>query len=162
MYNLYDKIKGAKNFSLLELIKSDTAMRRNIGNLPKDEWAWNNLMDLAVNCLQPIRDEFGPIKVTSGYRSPELCLVIGSFIYSNHVYGLAADIEPFHNNIQLIDILNWIYNNLEYKELIAEHFPGGWIHIAYQKNNNKKILKLKDMKHDYKIVDIDYINKIYK
>jgi len=71
---------------------------------------------------------------------------------------LAADIEPFYNNIELIDILNWIHNNLEYKELIAEYFPAGWIHISYQKGNNKKILKLKDRYNNYAVVDIDYIN----
>jgi hypothetical protein len=162
MQNLYEKIDGAKNFSFLELIKSDTAIRLGMNNIPKDDNIWKNLKNLAVNCLQPIRDNFGPIKINSGYRSPELCIRIGSSVNSNHTKGEAADIEPFNDNIKLIDILNWIYKNLEFRELIAEYFLEGWIHIAYRENGNDKILKLKDKNHNYAKVTIDYINKLYK
>lgn len=164
MRNLYNKIDGAKNFSYLELIRSDTAMRLGMNNLPKYDNVWTNLKDLATNCLQPIRDQFGSIKINSGYRSPELCLLVGSSVNSNHTRGEAADLEPFHNNIKLIDVINWAYNNLEFRELIAEYFPGGWVHIAYRKirGGNNKTLKLKDRNHHYSRVTIDYINKLYK
>ena len=81
MYNLYNKIDGAKNFSYLELIRSDTAMRLGINNLPRNEKMWTSIRELAINCLQPIRDHFGPIKINSGYRSPELCVLIGSSVF---------------------------------------------------------------------------------
>jgi lysine/ornithine N-monooxygenase len=50
---------------------------------------------------------------------------------------------------------------LEYKELICEYFPDGWVHVAYEHGNNKKQLKLKDLHHSYDLVSIDYINSIY-
>ena len=163
MINIYSKIPNAKNFTYLELIESTTALRLGINNIPPNDGIWKNLELLAVNSLQPIRNRFGPIRVTSGYRSTSLCIAIRSSINSNHTRGQAADIEPFHNSaIKLIDILNWIHDNLEYRELIAEYFPAGWIHITYRKGGNKKILKLKDRNHHYKRVSIDYINNIYR
>ena len=164
MINIYNKIKNAPNFTLWEFIKSDTAIRLGINNFPQENYIWNNIKDLAVNCLQPIRDHFNtPIKINSGYRCQLLNTTIGSSKTSNHVFGFAADIESFYNDVKLIDILNWIYENINFKELIAEHFDQqGWIHIAYQENNNIKQLKLKDRNHHYKRVSIDYINNIYR
>jgi len=163
MINLYSKIPNAKNFTYLELIESATALRLGISNLPPNDGIWKNLELLVVNNLQPIRNHFGPIKVTSGYRSPALCIAINSNIYSNHTRGQAADIKPFYSSsVKLIDILNWIHENLEYRELILEYPPSGWIHICYRENGNDKKLKLKDKNHNYSRVDIDYINNIYR
>jgi len=162
MINLYNKIEGALDFTLWEFIKSSVATRLNIDNLPKENYIWTNLKDLAINCLQPIRDQFNiPIRILSGYRCELLNIAVGSSKNSNHCFGLVADIEPVSYDIKLISILDWIFKNLEFKELIAEYFPGGWIHIAYQKEYNKKVLKLKDKNHHYSKVDINYINKIY-
>ena len=45
--------------------------------------------------LQAIRDEFGaPIKVNSGYRSPEHNKKVGGVRNSQHVEALAADLVP--------------------------------------------------------------------
>lgn len=163
MINLYNRIENAPNFTLWEFIKSDTAIRLGIDNFPRDDYIWENLKNLTVNCLQSIRNQFGPIIINSGYRCPLLNIAIGGSKTSNHMSGIAADIDPFHNDVKLIDILNWIHDNLEYKELVAEYFDKqGWIHIAHQKGNNKKILKLKDRYNNYTVVDIDYINKSYK
>lgn len=162
MKNLNEKIVGAENFTYDELIRSTTAIRLGINNIPKSDIIWKNLEKLAVNCLQPIRNQFGPIRITSGYRTPELCLKIGSQTTSNHTMGFAADIEPYDVSIKLIDIINWIYNNLKWKELIAEHFPQGWVHIAYADNIYTTSIKLKDANHNYNQVSIDYLNKLYK
>lgn len=161
MYNLNEKISN--NFFYYEFFKSSTALRLNINNIPKQNTIWENIKNLTINCLQPIRNQFGPIRILSGYRSPELNQVVGGSLHSNHMFGLAADIEPIYSNVKLINVLNWIYDNLNYKELIAEYFPNGWIHLAFENNNdNNKELKLKDKKHNYSIVDINYINNIYK
>lgn len=161
MINLYSKIPNAKNFTYKELIKSDTALRLGIDNIPPTN-IWRSIELLAANCLQPIREKFGPIKINSGYRSIPLCLAVGSSIYSNHTRGEAADLEPFYSDIKLIDVLNWIYDNLEFRELIAEYFPMGWIHISFRENGNDKILKLKDKNHNYERVNMDYINNLYR
>jgi len=161
MINLYNKIENAPNFTFWEFIKSDTSMRLNIDNFPQEDYIWDNIKNLA-KYIQLIRNNFGPIKILSGYRCPLLNATIGGSKNSNHCFGLAIDIEPINYEIKLIDILNWTYNNINFKELILEYPPGGWIHISYQKDNNKKILKLKDRYNNYTVVDINYINKSYK
>ena len=65
-------MKLTRNFSLSELIKSDTAIRLGIDNNPNADQI-EKLKALCENILQPVRDHFGRVKVTSGFRSPELC-----------------------------------------------------------------------------------------
>ena len=67
----------SRNFSLQELIKSDTAIRKGINNNPNSGQI-EKLKALCENILQPVRDHFGRVKVTSGFRSVDLCLAIGS------------------------------------------------------------------------------------
>ena len=67
----------SRNFSLQELTKSDTAIRKGIDNNPNADQI-EKLKGLCENILQPVRDHFGRVKVTSGYRSVDLCMAIGS------------------------------------------------------------------------------------
>ncbi len=158
--NLYEKIPGAPNFKYYELIESDTATRKNISNIPGEK-EWLKLEQVMKYILQPVRDKFGPIKITSGYRSPELCLAIGSTINSNHTRGEAIDFKPFFSNVRMIDIIEFIVTELEYRELIAEYFPYGWIHVAFRMGGNNRILKLKSNTHNYEIVTLDKLKELY-
>jgi hypothetical protein len=123
----------SRNFSLQELIKSDTAIRKGIDNNPNADQV-EKLKALCENILQPVRDHFGRVKVTSGFRSPELCQAIGSSLTSQHSKAEAADFECIGtDNAELAD---WIYKNLEIDQLILEFYtPGepnsGWIHASY-------------------------------
>jgi uncharacterized protein YcbK (DUF882 family) len=143
----------SKNFHLRELIRSDYASRRGIDNTPSSI-VINNLSLLAGNILQPIRDKFGVVIVNSGYRSPQLNTAIGGSKTSDHVLGLAADIEvPDLSNYMLA---KWCEQNLKFKQLILEFYtPGdtnsGWVHISYGskqqvltavKENGKTIYKI--------------------
>ena len=65
----------SRNFTLQELIKSDTAIRKGIDNNPNSDQV-EKLKALCENVLQPVRDHFGRVKVTSGFRSSELCVAI--------------------------------------------------------------------------------------
>lgn len=47
--------KLTTNFSLSEFIKSPTALRLGIDNIPNEEII-DNLIDLCVNILQPLRE----------------------------------------------------------------------------------------------------------
>jgi zinc D-Ala-D-Ala carboxypeptidase len=82
----------SRNFTLQELIKSDTAVRKGINNNP-NAGQIEKLKDLCENILQPVRDHFGRVKVTSGFRSEDLCLAIGSSRNSQHAKAEAADFE---------------------------------------------------------------------
>ena len=123
----------SQNFSLRELTKSQTAERKGISNEPSEEHI-ENLKLLCENILQPVRDHFGRVKVTSGYRSPELCTAIGSSVNSQHAKAEAADFECL--GVDNAELSDWIKNNLDYDQLILEYYtPGepnsGWIHCSY-------------------------------
>lgn len=177
MINLEAKIPGAPNFKYKEFIKSDTAIRKGIANIPNEEQL-KSIELLAKNVLQPIRDRFGSIRITSGFRSPELCIAVGSFkrddngnpaldangniiVTSNHARGEASDIEPVDSSIKMIDMVDFIYHNLDFRTLIMEYFPDGWIHVDYREGGNSKKLKLKDATHDYENVTLGYALGIY-
>ena len=129
-----------KNFSLAELTKSDTALRLNLENEP-DEAQLAALKDLAENILQPIRDHFGPTKVNSALRTLPVNRAIGSSDNSDHVKGMAADVEV--PGVANADLAQWIVDNLEFRQVILEFYtPGvpdsGWVHVAYNPADNKK------------------------
>ena len=122
-----------RNFTLSELTKSDTAIRKGINNNPNAEQI-EKLKALCENILQPVRDHFGRVKITSGFRSVELCMAIGSSANSQHAKAEAADFEcPGVDNAELAD---WIHRELPYDQLILEFYtPGepnsGWIHCSW-------------------------------
>jgi len=159
-YSEAKTIKLSKNFNLGEFLYSSTALRKNIPNdMPRDYLP--RIKFLVDTIIQPVRDKFGPIKINSGYRSVDLCLAIGSTAHSNHAYGFAADIVAYDKNVTLYDILEYIEKNLDYKELIGEYFPTGWVHVAAEENNNKKELKLKDKTHNYTHVSLEEIKNSF-
>ena len=122
-----------RNFTLSELIKSDTAIRKGINNNPNAEQI-EKLKTLCEKILQPVRDHFGRVKITSGYRSPELCHAIGSSVNSQHARAEAADFEVV--GVDNCDLADWIKRELPYDQLILEFYtPGepnsGWIHCSW-------------------------------
>jgi uncharacterized protein YcbK (DUF882 family) len=46
-----------------------------------------------VNVLQKIRNHFGKVTITSAYRTPTKNKAVGGTVYSQHLYGRAADIK---------------------------------------------------------------------
>ena len=130
----------SKNFSLLELTKSQTAERRGIDNKPTAEHI-ENMVALCENILQPVRDQYGSFIVSSGYRCPELCIAIGSSKDSQHAQGQAADFEVA--GVDNYELALWIKDNLDFDQLILECYTGGnsgWIHCSYVENGRKETL----------------------
>jgi len=130
-----------KNFSLIELTKSQTAERKGIDNIPSAEHQ-ENLKSLCEMILQPIREHFDcVVSVSSGYRSPELCVAIGSSTKSQHARGEAADFEIF--GVSNKDLADYIDENLDYDQLILEYWKesdpnSGWVHCSYTNGSNRK------------------------
>lgn len=130
-----------KNFSLAELVKSETALRKDLDNTPSPETV-KNLQTLATKVLQPISDHYQRgVKVNSGYRSPEVNASVGGSRTSDHCQGQAADIEI--SGIANAELAAWIVANLEFTQVILEFYtPGvpdsGWVHVSYNPQNLKK------------------------
>jgi len=131
----------SKNFSLTELTKSQTAIRKGINNTPSPTHQ-ENLKSLCTHVLQPVRDHFSRVvSVSSGYRSEALCLAIGSKTTSQHAKGEAADFEIYGlSNKELADYIN---KNLDYDQLILEYWKeedpnSGWVHCSYRDGDNRK------------------------
>jgi len=133
-------MKISRNFNLQELIKSDTAVRKGIDNNPNSDQI-EKLKLLCDNILQPVRDHFGPVVVTSCYRSPELSVAIGSSVNSQHCDAEAVDFEcPGVDNAELCD---WIYKNLNFDQMILEFYKkgepsSGWCHCSYIEDKPRK------------------------
>ena len=130
-----------KNFTLAELIKSETALRREMDNTPAENEI-DNLRTLCEKVLQPVRDHYGKgVKVNSGFRHPEVNAAVGGSKTSDHCFGMAADIEiPGVPNHELAE---WIQNNLEFTQLILEFYTrgipdSGWVHVSYNPADLKK------------------------
>jgi zinc D-Ala-D-Ala carboxypeptidase len=134
-------MKLTENFSLVELTKSQTAERKGINNTPSTEHQ-ENLKRLCESILQRVRDHFERVvSVSSGYRSEELCLAIGSKTTSQHAKGEAADFEIY--GVSNKELADWINENLTYDQLILEYWKesdpnSGWVHCSFSLNGNRK------------------------
>ena len=130
-----------REVSLKELLFSETATRLGIDNTPTDQ-VLINLQTLIYEVIQPIINQFGDIKITSGYRSPELCKAIGSSATSQHCLGQAVDCEVL--GVPNKDLADWVVNHLEFDQCILEFWKpeeanSGWVHCSYNKANNRKM-----------------------
>jgi hypothetical protein len=115
----------SKNFTIDQLIFSETAQRLNIPNYPNQQQI-DNLKALCVNLLEPFYaiDKF---RISSGYRCPDLNKAIGSSITSHHTKGMAADCVPVKYSTR--DFLGIIKNKkLQFTQCILEF---GWVHLSY-------------------------------
>ena len=134
----------SRNFSLQELIKSDTAIRKGINNNPSPQQI-ENLKALAVNILQPVRSHYDkPLIISSGFRCAQLCVEIGSSVNSQHVADDSAAAADFEiPGVDNRDLARWIRDNLEVDQGILEFYKdgeptSGWIHCSYSRNKNRQ------------------------
>lgn len=136
----------SKNLSLAEVIRSETAKRRGVSNMPTDAHIANFKL-LAEKVFQPIRDHFGvPIHISSGYRSAALNKAIGGAVSSQHCTGEAIDIDMDGTSVTNAQIFNYIKDNLEFDQLIWEFGTDtnpDWVHVSYESTGKqrKQILK---------------------
>ena len=130
-----------REVSLKELLFSETATRLGIDNTPTDQ-ILINLQTLIYEVITPIVNQFGDIKITSGYRSPALCKAIGSSERSQHTTGMAVDCDVL--GVPNKELADWIVNHLEFDQCILEFWKpeeinSGWVHVSYNKAGNRKM-----------------------
>ena len=145
-------VRVSKNFTIEELTASTTAIRNGLSNKPPKK-ALIAITTLAQKVLQPVRDRFGPVKVNSCYRTPEVNALIGGSKTSSHccseddhgnVYKSAADIEVFDVEVSNLELAMWIRDNLKFSQLILEFYReskgphSGWVHVSYDLTGNNE------------------------
>jgi len=132
--------KFSEHFTVHEMVRSETAARKGIDNIPPAALI-PKLQKLCADILEPVRARFGkPFRPNSGYRSPELNTAVGGSARSQHCLAEAVDIEIA--GVSNFELAAWVKENLAFDKLILECYtPGlpnsGWVHVSYRENNNR-------------------------
>jgi len=130
-------MKLSEHLDLSEVIRSESAKRKGISNMPTAEHI-ENFKLLAEKVFQPIREHFRcPIHISSGYRSKELNAAIGGSLTSQHCSGEAIDIDMdgTPNGVTNRMVFDYIKDNLEFDQLIYEFGDSNnpdWVHVSYE------------------------------
>ena len=131
----------SKNLALAEVIRSETAKRKGISNMPTPQHI-ENFKKLAENVFQPIREHFGvPIHISSGYRSKALNTVVGGSLSSQHCSGEAIDIDMDGTSITNKQIFDFIKENLNFDQMIWEFGTDtnpDWVHVSYESSGKQR------------------------
>lgn len=155
-----------KYISEKEATRSITAARLGIDNTP-DAKALERMQYVAAQ-FDKIREHFNKtIGIASFYRCPALNKAVGGSPSSFHKIGAAIDIDAdIFKGLTNRDIFKFIYQNLEWSELIYE-FPdpelkdAEWIHYALVKGSKTKQVKVTFGGGKYRFLTKEEIEKIF-
>ena len=134
------------NFSLEQLIYSETAERERIDNTPAAE-IMDNLLLLAQG-LEQVRLLTGfQLDISSGYRCPELNARVGGANTSQHTRGQAADFtcDEFGPPLDLVRAIR--DSDIDFDQCILEY--ARWVHISFSAAPRGKVLTIYDPKEGY-------------
>jgi zinc D-Ala-D-Ala carboxypeptidase len=149
----------SKHITYKEAVRSNTALRLNINNIPND-YEISNMVGIASNVFEPLREYVGgPIKINSMFRSEALNRAIGGSSRSQHCQGRAIDLDDTFGHKTNAEMFNYIKNNLNFDQLIWEFGDDtnpDWIHVSFVSNdeNRGRVLQAKIIngKKTYKII----------
>lgn len=128
------------NFTLEELCNTQTRLRNAPTAIVKER-----LRALCLDVLQPLRDHFGAVIVTSGYRCPAVNRAVGGAAGSQHTRGEAADLQCD----RIAEAFEWLRLNVHFDQLIWEKGDDRrplWIHVSHviDKPERGQVLRLKN------------------
>ena len=151
----------SEHISLKEALRSNTAKRLGIDNMPNNE-TLITMQITAQHVFEPLRNHFNePIYISSFYRSPELNTAIGGSTKSQHCKGEAIDIDDVYSKATNADFFNYIKDRLDFDQLIWEFGDDDqpdWVHVSYSIGNNRRRI-LKALKQNGKTIYIDITNE---
>jgi len=133
-------MKISDHVSLKESVRSNTAERLGINNMPDNE-TLITMQITAQHIFEPLRNKFNePIYISSFYRSPELNTAIGGSETSQHCLGEAIDIDDVYSKATNADFFHYINDHLEFDQLIWEFGDDespSWVHVSYSLSKNR-------------------------
>ncbi len=136
-------MKLSEHLDLSEVVRSESAKRKGISNMPTPEHI-ANFKILAEKVFEPIRIHFRcPIIISSGYRSKELNQAIGGSSTSQHCTAEAIDIDMdgTPNGVTNRMVFDYIKDNLEFDQLIYEFGNSenpDWVHVSYESTGKQR------------------------
>lgn len=131
-----EETRLSRHFTLEELTFSQTAIRKGIDNTPSLEKV-AHLTRLAC-CMEQVRALLGgPIRITSGYRSPALNAAVGGAKTSAHMAGYAADFvcPSFGSPLEIVKAI--AASSIKFDQCIQE---GTWVHISFDPDMRREVL----------------------
>jgi len=154
-------MKISDHISMKEALRSNTAQRLGIDNMPDND-TLVTMQITAQHIFEPLRNHFNePIYISSFYRSPELNKAIGGSAKSQHCKGEAIDIDDVYSKASNADFFNYIKDKLEFDQLIWEFGDNenpAWVHVSYSLGKNRMRI-LKAIKENGKTKYIDITNE---
>lgn len=131
-----------KYFKLKEFVESNTAKSLHIDNTPSKE-VIEHINELVDNLLDPLREAWAKetdapeIRVTSGYRCPELNKAVGGVTTSLHQSGYAADLVPMNGKTkEFIKFCQTWIKDKGFDQCINEY--DRWCHIGYKNSKGQQ------------------------
>ena len=139
------------NFTIAEMVQSNTADRLKISNNPPASIRVH--LTETITLLECIRAEWEEyceryslgtpaIRISSGYRSPELNKAVGGVKTSAHVEGYAADLQPVNGNqdeFEKFFATEFSHMGYAYDQIIIEKSKTSrWVHVGYKRADGKQ------------------------
>ena len=139
----------SQHVTLGELIRSESAKRHGISNMPTPEHI-ENLKAICEHIFEPIRAEFRvPIYISSAYRSKDLNKLVKGSSTSQHCKGEALDLDMdgHSHSVTNKDIFDFIVAKLPFDQVINE-FNYAWVHVSYKANGPQRHQVLRAVKNN--------------
>ena len=139
-------MRKPRYFSINEFLRSDTALKKRIDNTPTSWDIIENILNLAL-FLDEMREAWGSgIRVSSGFRCPQLNAAVGGVQGSAHQYGNAADISPVNGKMNEFEafLKKWLKGR-KFDQCIWETSKstgGRWVHFSLYSNKGEQRCKM--------------------
>ena len=139
------------NFTIAEMVLSNTADRLKISNNPPASVRAH--LTETITLLECIRAEWEEycdryslgtpaIRISSGYRSPELNKAVGGVKNSAHVEGYAADLQPVNgkqDEFEKFFATEFSHMGYGFDQIIIEKSKTSrWVHVGYKRADGKQ------------------------
>lgn len=129
------------HFSAAELTRTHTG----IANEPNGDHLANLVQ--TAKMLEKVRALLGgPLRITSGYRSPAVNKAVRGSATSAHCFGYAADFDPPHKMSDYDAAYKIAHSDIPFDQLILEY---GWIHISFDPRLRHQIMTKKSASSPY-------------